>query len=134
MRAKSQWKVKIKTNQGKPATYELKFATEQFAKTFHARLSDVYATCMKNQIKGWTVLTVPLDYNCQQYFPQISCCHICKKLFNGLEMQGYRNPTFPNIYVHENCIENVQTIKRPSADPYTVEPTRADDIHGQFFQ
>ena len=133
MRAKSQWKVKIKTNQGKPATYELKFATEQFAKTFHARLTDVYQTCMKNQIKGWSALTVPLDYNCQKYFPQISCCHICKKLFNGLEMQGYKNPTFPNIYVHENCIENVQTIRRPSADPYTVEPTRVDDIQGQFF-
>ncbi|CBY37221.1 unnamed protein product, partial [Oikopleura dioica] len=122
LRQKSQWKVKIKTTQTKPTNYELKFSTEQFAKTFHARLSNVYQT-------RWSVFTVPLNYNCQKYFPQISCCHISKKLFNGLEMQGYRNPKFPNIFVREDCIENVQTIKRPVSDPYSVEPTFADSIH-----
>ena len=50
LRNKSQWKVKINTNQGKAASYELKFPTEQFAKTFHARLSNVYQTYMKNEI------------------------------------------------------------------------------------
>jgi len=44
LRQKSQWKVKIKTTQTKPTNYELKFSTEQFAKTFHARLSNVYQT------------------------------------------------------------------------------------------
>ena len=48
-------------------------------------------------------------------------------------MQGYRNPKFPNIFVREDCIENVQTIKRPVSDPYSVEPTFANSIHGQFF-
>ena len=131
LRQRSQWKVRVKTTYGRSINYEIKFPTEQFAKTFHARLSNVYQTYTKNMKQGWTAFNIPLGYNCQNYFPKISCCKICKKLFNGLEMQGFRSTKFPNMYVHEGCIENVQTYRRPEENPYSVDPTEAHDFHGR---